>query len=86
MAVHSRLIFAFDDFQLEPEERRVTHRGEVVPLHGKAFELLLALVRNHGRLLSKNEIFELVWPDQLADRDAALTILRERLLALNPDR
>jgi lysophospholipid acyltransferase (LPLAT)-like uncharacterized protein len=28
---------------------------------------------------------ELVWPDQLADRDAALTTLRERLLAINPD-
>ena len=29
---------------------------------------------------------EVVMPEQLADRDAALTLLRERLVALNPDR
>ena len=29
---------------------------------------------------------ELVFPDQLADRDAGMALLRERLLALNPDR
>lgn len=29
---------------------------------------------------------ELVLPDQLADRDAGLALLRERLLAINPDR
>lgn len=29
---------------------------------------------------------ELVYPDQLADRDVALASLRERLLAINPDR
>jgi len=28
---------------------------------------------------------EVVMPDQLADRDAAIAFLRERLLALNPD-
>ena len=28
---------------------------------------------------------ELIMPDQLADRDAAVAMLRERLLALNPD-
>lgn len=29
---------------------------------------------------------ELIMPDQLADRDAALVMMRERLIALNPDR
>ena len=29
---------------------------------------------------------ELLTPDQLADRDAGLTLMRERLLAINPDR
>jgi lysophospholipid acyltransferase (LPLAT)-like uncharacterized protein len=28
---------------------------------------------------------ELVMPDQLADRDAGIAMMRERLLALNPD-
>ena len=29
---------------------------------------------------------ELIEPDQLADRDAAIALIRERLLAINPDR
>ncbi len=73
MAAQTRLIYEFDDFQLEPDERKLLRRGQVVPLHGKAFELLLALIRNRGRLLTKDEIFELVWPDQIVE-ESNLTV------------
>ena len=53
MAVHSRLIYEFDEFQLDPEQRKLWRRGQVMPLHGKAFEMLLVLIRNRGRLLTQ---------------------------------
>jgi len=73
MSAQTRLIYEFDDFQLEPDERKLVRRGQVVPLHGKAFELLLALIRNRGRLLTKDEIFEQVWPDQIVE-ESNLTV------------
>src|SRR2546430_8603887 len=73
MAAQTRVIYEFDDFQLEPDERKLARRGQVVPLHGKAFELLLALIRNRGRLLTKDEILEQVWPDQIVE-ESNLTV------------
>lgn len=73
MAAQPRLIYEFDDFHLEPDERKLLRHGQVVPLHGKAFELLLALIRNRGRLLTKDEIFALVWPDQIVE-ESNLTV------------
>jgi len=73
MAAQTRLIYEFDDFQLEPDERKLVRHGQVVPLHGKAFELLLALIRNRGRLLTKDEILEQVWPDQIVE-ESNLTV------------
>src|SRR6185295_8960388 len=73
MALPTRLIYQFDDFQLQPDERALRRRGELIPLHGKAFEMLLVLIRNRGRLLTKDELFELVWPDQIVE-ESNLTV------------
>ena len=73
MAAQPRLIYEFDDFELEPNEHRLVRRGEVIPLSGKAFEMLLVLIRNRGKLLTKDEIFELVWPDQVVE-ESNLTV------------
>src|SRR5438128_623174 len=73
MAAQTRLIYEFDDFQLKPDERKLVRRGQVVPLQGKAFELLLTLIRNRGTLLTKDEIFAQVWPDQIVE-ESNLTV------------
>ena len=73
MTPHTRLIYEFDDFQLEPDERKLMRRGQIVPLHGKAFEMLLVLIRNRGKLLTKDELFQLVWPDQIVE-ESNLTV------------
>src|ERR1044072_2544511 len=73
MATQSRLIYEFDEFQLEPHERKLMRRGQLIPLHGKAFEMLLVLIRNRGKLLTKDELFELVWPDQIVE-ESNLTV------------
>src|SRR5262245_41386825 len=73
MAAHSRLIYEFDDFQVEPDQHKLLRRGQVIPLHGKAFEMLLVLIRNHGKLLTKDQLFQLVWPDQIVE-ESNLTV------------
>ena len=44
-----------------------------MPLAPKAFELLLFLVQNQGRLLSKEQIMETLWPGSFVE-EANLTV------------
>ena len=55
--------FEFGDFVLVPKERLLQCGGEPVPLTAKAFDLLVALVRRSGHLVTKDELFEEVWPN-----------------------
>ena len=57
-------VYEFDEFRLDVMKRQLTREGETVPLYSKAFDLLLVLVQNNGRDLSKDELLELVWPGQ----------------------
>ena len=62
-----REVYEFGEFTLDVSERRLSKGGEPVPLEPKAHEVLLALVRNAGRLLTKRELLELVWPESFVE-------------------
>lgn len=53
----------FADFVFDEETRELTRGGEAVPLSPKAFELLRHLLRNRPRVMSKDELHALIWPD-----------------------
>ena len=55
-------IFRFGDFVLDRAQRRLLRSGEDVYLPPKTFELLLHLLQNRGRVLTKDELLEAVWP------------------------
>jgi DNA-binding winged helix-turn-helix (wHTH) protein len=59
--------FEFGDFTLVPRERQLLHDGRPVHLTAKAFDLLLALVRRAGHLVSKDELLREVWPDTFVE-------------------
>ena len=52
---------------MDESERLLLLGDEVVPLTPKAFELLLVLVENGGRALSKDELMKRVWPDSIVE-------------------
>src|SRR5438132_9993020 len=64
--------YGFGAFKLFPSERQLHRRGKVVPLPPKAFDALLLLVRNAGRLVRRNDLIESLWPDTHVE-DANLT-------------
>src|SRR5687767_7908098 len=66
-------IYRFNDFELDALKRQLLHRGQPVTLQPKAFDLLLALVENRGRLLTKDDLLNLVWPDQIVE-ESNLTV------------
>ena len=58
---HSEL-FYFGEFTLEIEERRLRRGTATVHLAPKAFDVLVALVRQPGRLVSKDDLRPFTWP------------------------
>ena len=75
-------IYEFGPFRLDAAEHLLLRAGETVPLQPKAFDLLLALVERHGRLLEKDELLKLVWPDTFveeANLASNISLLRKAL-------
>ena len=54
-------------------KRQLLRNGEIVSLNPKAFDLLFALVENNGKLLSKDDLFRIVWEDQIVE-ESNLTV------------
>jgi len=65
--------FRFDDFTLVPDERRLTQGAETVTLGARAFDLLVFLVANRSRVLTKAEMLDAIWPD-VAVEESNLTV------------
>lgn len=56
-------------FELDPSERSLSQAGKPVELGARAFDLLLVLVENHGRLVTKATLLERVWPRLVVDEN-----------------
>ena len=67
MPIETQYLYEFGPFRLDPAERRLLHQGKPVPLTPKAFQTLLVLVENQGRLMGKEELLRLVWPDTFVE-------------------
>lgn len=61
--------FFFNDFDLDGAKRLLLKQGKPVSLNSKTFDLLFALVENHGQILSKDELLEKVWVGQFVEEN-----------------
>lgn len=73
MSRQKQQIYEFDNFRLDAAERQLLRDGEIVPLPSKAFDLLLVLVENNGRLVEKEKLYQRVWADQVVE-ESNLTV------------
>ena len=67
MKPHEQAVFRFGDFVLVPGERLLLRDGKPLALTGKAFDLLVTLVRQAGHLLTKDELLSAVWPNVVVE-------------------
>ena len=75
-------IFQFASFQLDTSERRLLRDGVEIPLPYKVFTTLSLLVANAGRLLTREQLLEKVWPDVAVEEgnlNHNISILRKAL-------
>lgn len=54
-------------FQIIPAKRLLTRDGVPVDIGGRALDLLIALVEQPGRVVSKRELLRRVWPDAIVE-------------------
>ena len=54
-------LFAFDEFVLDPGDRQLRRGSAEVDLNGRYFDALALLVREQGKLISKDRFLDEVW-------------------------
>ncbi|WP_429432338.1 winged helix-turn-helix domain-containing protein [Pseudomonas frederiksbergensis] len=57
--------FVFEDYVLDQERRELTLRGHVVAVGPQVFDLLLQLVSNSNRVMSKDDLLKAVWSGRI---------------------
>lgn len=58
-----RQFYEFGPFRIDAGRSRLEHGDQVVPVPPRAFDLLLLLVQQPGRVLSKSELMQALWPE-----------------------
>lgn len=61
------MLYEFGPFQLDPAERVLRRETELLSLTPKAFDTLVVLVANAGRLVEKETLFKIVWKDTFVE-------------------
>ncbi len=59
------LPFVFEDYVLDQQRRELTLRGQVVAVGPQVFDLLLQLVSNRDRVVSKDDLLNAVWSGRI---------------------
>jgi DNA-binding winged helix-turn-helix (wHTH) protein len=62
-----REVYEFGEFTLDASERQLSKGSERIPLAPKEHDVLVALLRNAGRLVTKSELLEQVWPGSFVE-------------------
>jgi DNA-binding winged helix-turn-helix (wHTH) protein len=69
----------FGEFQLEEERRRLLRNGEPIALSSRSFDLLVCLIENAGKLVTRDDLFKGVWGENSNTNDEVLTDAMSKL-------
>ena len=69
MTRQSKRFYVFGAFRIDVTDRLLFRDDSAVPLTPKAFDTLLFLVENGGRVLGRQEIMTEVWPDSFVEEN-----------------
>ncbi|MDY7085054.1 MAG: AAA family ATPase [Actinomycetota bacterium] len=74
--------YRFDGFELDPALYELRRAGERIPLEPRGFDVLLHLIANRDRVVSKEELLDSVWGDRFVSEAAVTTVLRNIRVAI----
>jgi len=77
--------YRFGSFTLDLSSACLRREDTVVPLRPKSFDVLVYLVRNPGRLVTKDELIETVWPTVFVTENSLVQCIKDVRQALSDD-
>ena len=75
----------FGPFELDLVRYELRRAGRAIPVEPRTFDLLELLARNIGRTVTRDEIFDALWPDQFVSDAALSSQIRAARRALGDD-
>ena len=59
----------FGQVEVRPAERTLLVDGKLADLGARAFDVLLALIAHHDRVVTKDELLDMVWPGLVVEEN-----------------
>jgi TolB-like protein/DNA-binding winged helix-turn-helix (wHTH) protein/Tfp pilus assembly protein PilF len=78
-------IFRFDDFLVDPETWRLSRGGQEIHLEPVVLKLLIYLIANRDRLVTRQELMDTVWGDTVISESALSKAVARLRKALEDD-
>ncbi len=85
MTASKSFVYRFADVEVREREFRVTKAGDALAVEPKAFRVLLILLRNPQRLISKDELLSAVWGDAAVTENSLTRAIVKLRKALEDD-
>ena len=77
--------YSFDAFTVDVSRACLMRDGREVKLRPKSFEAFKYLVENRGRLVTKEELINTLWPDSFVTDDSLVKCVRDVRVALGDE-
>jgi TolB-like protein/DNA-binding winged helix-turn-helix (wHTH) protein len=79
------MIFTINDCSVDTESYEVRRAGNRVPVEPQVFDLLVQLLRNHDRVVTKDEIIQNVWHGRIVSEAAISSRIKAARRAIGDD-
>ena len=78
-AAHTNDVLYAGELEIRPDDGLVLASGRALTLSVREFGLLVALVQRAGRIVSRGEVYTLVWGTELRDGDRSIDVYVHKL-------
>jgi DNA-binding winged helix-turn-helix (wHTH) protein/TolB-like protein len=85
MAEGHHPVYCFDVFMVDPETWRLSRHGEEIHLEPVVLKLLIYLIANRDRLVTRDELMDTVWGDTVISESALTKAVARLRKALDDD-
>jgi DNA-binding winged helix-turn-helix (wHTH) protein len=79
------LLFFFEDNVLDPERRELRRKGALVSVEPQVFDLLVFLIRNRDRVVSKDDLIAGVWDGRIVSESTLASRINAARRAIGDD-